>query len=219
MAHTNRPLFDKELSDIRDNLLRMGSMVDTAIDRAILALKNRDANLARQVIQDDAHINHLRFKIEEDCLTLIATQQPMAGDLRMVVASMNIVTDMERMGDHATGIAKTVVRIGDEPPVKPLIDIPQMAAVARSMLKRSLDAFLAKDPAAARAAAQQDDEIDSLYKAIFDELLQVMIQNPATVTNSTYLLWCAHNLERIGDRTTNIAERVVFMTTGTMEEF
>ncbi len=213
-----RPLFDRELSQLRDDLLRMGSLVDTAITRSIDSLKNRDVNLARQIVQDDAVINDLRFKVEENCMTLIATQQPAAGDLRMVVAAMNIVNDMERMGDHATGIAKTVIRMGDQPLLTPLVDIPRMSDLAREMLKRSLDAFLARDAEAARVIAAQDDNIDHLYKAIFDELLAIMAQDPSTISRGTYLLWCAHNLERIGDRVTNIAERVIFMTTGTMKE-
>jgi phosphate transport system protein len=218
MSQSLRSAFDRELSRVRDNLLRMGSLVDVAIERSVESLKNRDAALARQIIQDDAVINDLRFTIEEECLTLIATQQPAASDLRMVVAAMNIVNDMERMGDHATGIAKTVIRMSDQPLLKPLIDIPRMTNLARDMLKRSLDAFIARDAAAARAIAAQDDDIDHLYKAIFDELLAIMAQDPNTIPRGTYLLWCAHNLERIGDRVTNIAERVIFMTTGTMKE-
>lgn len=218
MAQSLRPTFDRELSKVRDNLLRMGSLVDVAIERSVESLKNRDAAMAQQIIQDDAVINDLRFTIEEECLTLIATQQPAASDLRMVVAAMNIVNDMERMGDHATGIAKTVIRMSDQPLLKPLIDIPRMANAARDMLKRSLDAFIARDAESARAVAAQDDDIDHLYKAIFDELLAIMAQDPNTIPRGTYLLWCAHNLERIGDRVTNIAERVIFMTTGTMKE-
>ncbi|HLF01886.1 MAG TPA: phosphate signaling complex protein PhoU [Anaerolineales bacterium] len=218
MAHSLRPALDRELSKVRDNLLRIGSLVDAAIERSVESLKNRDAAMARQIIQDDAVINDLRFTIEEECLTLIATQQPAASDLRMVVAAMNIVNDMERMGDHATGIAKTVIRMSDQPLLKPLIDIPRMANLARDMLKRSLDAFIARDAEAARAVAAQDDDVDRLYKAIFDELLAIMARDPETISRGTYLLWCAHNLERIGDRVTNIAERVIFMTTGTMKE-
>jgi len=215
---TARSVFEHELSEVRDNLLRLGSLLDTAIERALRSLQERDAGLARQVIDDDAAINDLRFKVEEECLVIIATQQPMAGDLRAVVAAMNVVNDLERMADHATGIAKTVIRMGDEPPVKSLVDIPRMAALVRDMLRQSLDAFLARDVEAARAIASRDDEIDHLYKAVFDELLQIMIADPATVSRATYLLWTAHNLERMGDRVTNIAERVIFMTTGDMQE-
>lgn len=218
MTASIRSIFDRELSRIRDNLLRMGSLVDTAIDRAINALGDRDIALAREVMEGDAAINDLRFTIEEECLTLIATQQPTAGDLRTVVAAMNIVNDMERIADHAAGIAKTVVRMGDLPLLKPLVDLPRMARMAREMLKKCLDAFLAHDVEAARSIAAQDDEIDHLYKTVFDELLGIMARDPSTITRGTYLLWCGHNLERIGDRVTNIAERVIFMTTGTMKE-
>ncbi|HLE28905.1 MAG TPA: phosphate signaling complex protein PhoU [Anaerolineales bacterium] len=218
MTSSMRLVFDQKYTEIRDNLLRMGQLLDAAIERSLTALKNQDVNLARQVIADDTAINDLRFTVEEECLALIATQQPAASDLRAVIAAMNLVNDMERMADHATGVAKTVLRMGAEPLLKPLGDIPKMADFARDMLRRSLDAFLAHDVEAARAIAMQDDEIDRLYKAVFDELLQIMIKDPTTVTRATYLLWCAHNLERIGDRVTNIAERVVFLTTGTMME-
>jgi phosphate transport system protein len=193
-------------------------LLDSAIDRSIRALQTQDAGLARQVIADDNVINNLRFVIEEECLAVIATQQPAASDLRQIIASMNLVNDLERMADHATGICKTVLRIGDEPLLKPLVLLPQMADAARDMLRRALDAFLARDSAAARAVANMDDQIDHLYRAIFDELLAIMVADPGTIQRATYLLWCGHNLERIGDRVTNIAERVVFMTTGQMQE-
>ncbi len=218
MTSGYRRAFDHQLIEIRDNILRMGQLVDGAIDRAMQALAQQDHALARQIISDDTAINDLRFKVEEACLTAIATQQPAASDLRMVIASMNMVNDLERMADHATGIAKTVLRMGDEPLLKPLIDLPRMAENARDMLRRGLDAFVAHDVAAARAVAGEDDTLDHYYKAIFDELLGIMARDPASIPRGTYLLWCAHNLERIGDRVTNIAERVVFMTTGTMKE-
>jgi phosphate transport system protein len=213
-----RSAFDQKYIEIRDNLLRLGQLLDAAIDRSMTALKNQDQALARQIVADDAVINDLRFTVEEACLALIATQQPAASDLRSVITAMNLVNDMERMADHAAGIAKTVIRMGDEPLLKPLVDIPRMANFARDMLKRGLDAFLAHDAEAARAIAAEDDEIDHLYKAIFDELLGIMARDPGTISRGTYLLWCAHNVERIGDRATNIAERVIFLTTGTMKE-
>jgi phosphate transport system protein len=163
-------------------------------------------------------VNKLRFDIEEECLALIATQQPTASDLRAVIAAMNIITDIERMGDHAAGIAKTVIKMGDEPLLKPLIDIPKMVTLSREMLKTSLKAFIDRDAPKARSIAKQDDEIDALYRAIFDELVEIMVDKPDAVERATYLLWCAHNLERIGDRVTNIAERVIFMSTGDMKE-
>lgn len=218
MTTSHRSVFDSRFTAIRDNLLRMSQLLDSAITRSMQALQHQDVDLARQIIADDTVINDLRFIVEEECLALIATQQPAASDLRAVIAAMNLVNDMERMADHATGIAKTVLRMGDDPLLKPLVDIPRMADYARAMLRQSIDAFLARDVEAARGIAAQDDEIDHLYKEIFDELLQIMVNDPTTVTRATYLLWCAHNLERIGDRGTNIAERVIFMTTGTMKE-
>jgi phosphate transport system protein len=196
----------------------MGLLVQDAIRNSLESLKQRDTNLAQEVIDRDLQINDLRFKIEEACLTLIATQQPTAGDLRAVVAAMNIVVDMERMADHASGIAKTVIRMGDEPLLKPLIDLPRMADLAREMLRDALDAFIKRDALGAKAIAPRDEEMDLLYKAIFDELVEIMAHKPDSVERATYLLWCAHNLERIGDRVINIVERVIFMTTGDMRE-
>jgi phosphate transport system protein len=218
MTTGHRGVLDQKLIEIRDNILRLGQLVDAAIDRSLQALAAQDHSLARQIIADDTAINNLRFTVEEECLTLIATQQPAASDLRTIITAMNLVNDLERMADHATGIAKTVLRMGNEPLLKPLVDLPRMASVARDMLRRGLDAFVAHDAAAARAVADEDDQIDHLYRAVFDELLAIMAHDPSTISRGTYLLWCAHNLERIGDRVTNIAERVIFMTTGTMKE-
>jgi phosphate transport system protein len=218
MSSSLRATFDKEYAAIIEDILKLGSLIDQAIAQALDSLQRRDQTLAQQIIDEDEEINLLRFKIEEACLTLIATQQPAARDLRGVVASMNIVVDMERLGDHAAGIAKTVIRMGDEPLLKPLIDIPRMAQTAREMLRMSLDAFIERDAEAAKAVVPIDDEMDHLYRAIFDELVEIMSHKPEGVERATYLLWCAHNLERIGDRVTNIAERVIFMTTGDMQE-
>jgi phosphate transport system protein len=217
-VRVQRTLYDREFSRVREDILRLGTQVDRAIDRALESLRQRDPLLAKQVIDEDAAINDLRFQVENACLALIATQQPAAGDLRAVVAAMNIVVDMERMADHAAGIAKTVIRMGDEPLLKPLIDIPKMAQAAREMLSDCLKAFVGHDAALAKKTAGRDTEIDTLYRAVFDELIEIMARDPTTVERGTYLLWCAHNLERIGDRVTNIAERVVFMTTGDMRE-
>ena len=213
-----RSTYDREFKQIVDNILKLGEMVDQAIANALKSLQERDQVLAQNVIEKDDDINRLRFEVEEACLTLIATQQPTAGDLRAVIATMNIVVDMERMGDHAAGIAKTVIRMGDEPLLKPLIDIPRMAQLSRSMLRESLDAFIERNEQKARIIAGRDEEVDHLYRAIFDELVEIMAEKPESVERATYLLWCAHNLERIGDRVTNIAERVIFMTTGDMQE-
>ncbi len=210
--------FHKKLQDIQDELLAMGSMVEKAISRSIKALKNRDLKLANQVIADDQKINEKRFEIEETCIQLIATQQPMAGDLRTLISVLNIITELERIGDHAEGIAKIVVMIGDEPPLKPLIDIPRMAEKTIDMLRRSLDAFMSCDESIAQQIAVEDDEVDQLYDHVFRELIGFMVEDPKTITRATRLLWVAHNLERSADRVTNICERVVFTVTGKMVE-
>lgn len=213
-----RGAYDRAYAQVETDILKLGDMVDTAISNALQSLEQRDQDLAQKVIADDEAINHQRFEIEESCLALIATQQPAAGDLRSVIAAMSIVVEMERMADHASGIAKTVIRMGDEPLLKPLIDIPRMVALAREMLRGALEAYVERDAPRAKAIALRDDEMDNLYKAVFDELVEIMAEKPDSVARATYLLWCAHNLERIGDRVTNIAERVVFITTGDMKE-
>jgi phosphate transport system protein len=213
-----RTTFHKKLSEIQDDVLTIGSMVEKAISRSIEALKNRDLTLAHQIIADDQKINQKRFDIEEKCIQLIATQQPMASDLRIIVAVLNIITELERIGDHAEGIAKIAVEIGDEPPLKPLIDIPRMAEKTNEMLRRSLGAFVNRDAESAIKIAAEDDEVDNLYNQVFRELLVFMMDDPKTITRATRLIWVAHNLERSADRVTNICERVVFVVTGKMEE-
>jgi phosphate transport system protein len=213
-----RESFDRQLREMQDAVLAMGSMVDKAIDRAIQALRTRDLALARQIVQDDAQINQQRFTIEDRCILLIATQGPIAGDLRTLASTLNIITDLERMADHAAGIAKITLLIGDEPPLKPLIDVPRMAEVSREMLAASLQAFVNRDKAAAYAIAARDDEVDQLYDQVYRELLTFMMADPSTINRATHLLWVAHNLERIADRVTNICERVLYLVTGKMVE-
>ncbi len=196
----------------------MSSMVENAIQRSVASLKTRDVALAQQVIEDDRNINQQRFRIEESCLLLIATQQPMASDLRTLAAILNIITDLERMGDHAAGIAKIALLVAGEPPLKPLIDIPRMAEIACEMLRGSLGAFLRRDVAEAWGIALRDDEVDQLYDQVYRELLTFMMADPSTIDRATHLLWAAHNLERIADRVTNICERVLFLVTGRMVE-
>ena len=213
-----RTVFHKHLREIQDDILAMGSMVSKAMLHSIEALKKRNMELAHEIITDDLKINNKRFEIEEKCIALIATQQPMASDLRTIVAILNIITEVERIGDYAAGIAKIVIIIGDEPPLKPLIDIPRMADQAVDMLRRSLDAFVSRDAEAAKKIIAEDDLVDNLYDQIFRELLTFMAEDPKTVTRATRLMWVAHNLERSADRVTNICERVVFVVTGKMEE-
>jgi phosphate transport system protein len=213
-----RTTFHKKLREIQDDVLAMGSMVEKAISRSIEALKERDVDKAHEIISGDLNINKKRFDIEEKCIQLIATQQPMASDLRSIICVLNIITEVERIGDYAEGIAKIVIMTGDEPPLKPLIDIPRMAKKTEDMLHRSLDAFVNRDADAAKKIAAEDDEVDNLYDQVFRELLTFMIEDPKTITKATRLIWVAHNLERSADRVTNICERVVFIVTGKMEE-
>jgi phosphate transport system protein len=213
-----RTAFHKKLREIQDDILTMGSMVSKALLRSIDALRNRDLELAGQIITDDQKVNGKRFEIEEKCIELIATQQPMASDLRIIIAILNITTEIERIGDYAVGIARIVIMIGDEPPLKPLIDIPRMADQTVDMLRRSLDAFINRDAEAAKKISSEDELVDHLYDQVFRELLIFMAEDPKTVTRATRLMWTAHNLERAADRVTNICERVVFIVTGKMEE-
>jgi phosphate transport system protein len=213
-----RTVFHKRLREIQDEILVMGSMVGKAILRSVEALKGRDINLAQLIIDDDLLINKKRFEIEERCIELIATQQPMATDLRTIAAILNIITEIERIGDYAVGIARIVILIGGEPPLKPLVDIPLMAEKTTDMLNRSLDAFIHRNAEAAKKIAKEDDMLDNLYDQVFRELLIIMAEDPKTITRATRLIWTAHNLERAADRVTNICERVVFIVTGKMEE-
>ena len=213
-----RTIFHKRLRGIQDDILVMGSMVQKAILRSIEALKSRVLDSAHQVIADDQNINHKRFEIEEKCIELIATQQPMAIDLRTVVAVLNIITELERIGDYAVGVARIVILTGNDPPLKPLVDIPRMADLTVDMLRRSLDAFVNRDADAARKISSEDDMVDHLYDQVFRELLTFMAEDPKTITRATRLMWAAHNLERSADRVTNICERVVFLVSGKMEE-
>ncbi|HYW88030.1 MAG TPA: phosphate signaling complex protein PhoU [Chloroflexota bacterium] len=214
-----RSNFHKELERLQDDVLVLGGMVERAILRAVNALRERDTAAAYVIESEDVLINRKRFDIEEATLLLMATQQPMASDLRRLAAIVHIVTDLERMGDYAAGIARICVQIGDEPLIKPLIDIPRMAEVTASMLRRALDALIERDVAAAEQIAQQDDEVDALYQQVYRELLMLMLANPRCIDQATHLLWVAHNLERVGDRVQNICERVVFVVTGKMHEF
>ncbi len=213
-----REAYHQALKNLQDEVLTMGDMVAIAITETVKALELRDTEASRKIIKNDVLINKKRFDIEEKCIFLIATQQPMAVDLRTLTSILNMVTDLERMGDHAEGIAKINLMMCDGPPVKPLIDIPKMAEIGLSMLKRCLKAFIDRDVEMARAICSVDDEVDAIHDRIYKELLMLMIENPRIIPEATYLTWVSHNLERIADRVTNIAERVVYMVTGKMEE-
>jgi len=213
-----REQYMRSLSHLRDQVVQLSSMVDKAIARSTDALKNQDVNLAQQVVAADHDINELRWGLEDEALAVIATQAPMAGDLRQIVAGLHIISELERMGDHAAGNAKIVLLTADEPPLKPLVDIPRMSQVARAMLASAVDSFINSDVELARKTMALDDEIDELYNQVYRELLTYMMQDPHTINRATHLLWAAHNLERIGDRTENICEFVVYSVTGNISE-
>jgi phosphate transport system protein len=213
-----RTIFERQLTEVQEDMLVMAGMVETAIERGIEALKTRNVNLAHQIIEDDLKINRKRYDTEDKCLELIATQQPLASDLRTIASVLHITVDLERMGDHAEGIAKIALMLADEPPLKPYIDIPRMAQVGIDMLMGSMEAFKDRDPDRARAICNQDDEVDALYDQVYRELLTFMFNDPRTIQRATYLIWVAHNLERIADRVTNICERVVYLVEGRIEE-
>jgi phosphate transport system protein len=213
-----REHYGQELADLRASVVAMASMTNKAIDNAVTALARRDVRLAEQVVAADRAINEHRWRTEEQALLVIATQAPMARDLRMIAAVIHIVTDLERMADHAAGIAKIALQTADQPPLKPLVDIPRMSEIAQAMLHDAITAFIEDDQAAARAIVARDDEVDALYDQIYRELLTFMLADPTTINQATHLLWVAHNLERIADRVTNICERVVFAATAQLEE-
>jgi len=213
-----RESFCKHIKRLEKDVVDMGQMVISAINRSIEALRDLNVDQAKQVIDDDVLVNKKRWDIEEKCINLIATQQPVASDLREIIAVLSIVTELERIGDYAEGIGKIVSLHGTEPLVKPLVNIPQMAAIGIDMLEKSIDAFLKRDAKAAEMVCRDDDKVDSLYEQVYRVLLSYMIENPRTITRATYLIWTAHNLERIADRVTNICERIVFLVTGRMEE-
>jgi phosphate transport system protein len=213
-----RKSFQEELKEIEKEMIDMGQMVSEAVIRSTQSLKDLNVDEAKKIIAGDLLIDQKRWDIEEKGLQLIARQQPVATDLRSIIAILSITTDLERMGDYCEGTAKIAILHGEEPLLKPLIDIPRMADKARDMLKRSLEAFVDRDEKRARAICDEDDEVDQLYDQIYRELISFMVEDPKTITRATYLIWAAHNLERIADRVTNICERTVFLVTGKMEE-
>ena len=206
--------FDRNLKLLQEELLLLGGLVEKAIVDAIEALKTRDIELSHKIVSQDDIIDQKTNQIEEKAIDLIATQQPIAIDLRTLMSVIHISVELERMGDYAEGIGKIGIMMGNDPPVKPLVDIPKMAAKASDMLKRSLDALVKRDPALARQVCEDDDEVDNLYDLIYKDLIALMIDDPTTIQRATYLMWVAHDLERIADRATNIAERVIFLVTG-----
>ncbi|HJN87811.1 MAG: phosphate signaling complex protein PhoU [Dehalococcoidia bacterium] len=210
--------FDLQLDLLQKEVEVLATTVAKSINLAVDALKERDLANSDQVVRDDDYIDQKRFEIEERCIDLIASQQPMARDLRVILALLHIAVELERMGDYAEGIAKISLAMGEDPPVKPLVDIPVMAEKATAMLHDSMDALFTRDVVKAQQVCQADDNVDELYDQVYRNLLLLMIKDPETIKRATYLLWVAHDLERIADRATNIAERVIFLVTGKLVE-
>jgi len=213
-----RETFERDLQELEDELLTLGSMVGQAITDSVASLKERDLDEARRLIAQDREMNEKRYALEAKALTLIATQQPMAGDLRTIAAVLSLASELERIGDYAKGIAKINLMMGDEPLLKPLIDVPRMARKTRDMLNGALRAFAQRDIELARSIPPEDDEVDGLYNQVYRELLTYIISDPRTIDQATYLLWVSHNLERAADRVVNICERVIFTVTGKLVE-
>ncbi|MEY2820194.1 MAG: hypothetical protein RL275_3657 [Chloroflexota bacterium] len=213
-----RKTFESDIQQVKDEVLALGSMVEHAIIGSVEALKKRDIKAAEKIIAEDKEINKKRFAIENQLMILIATQQPMAHDLRLLASTMEIISELERMGDYAKGIANINVRMGDEKLLKPLIDIPRMAEIGTSMLHRALTAFVNEDVEIAKSIPVEDDQVDALYNQIYRELMIFIIEDPKNIERANWLLWVAHNLERVADRVTNICERTIFIATGEFGE-
>ena len=216
---TVRGHLTRRLKQLEHRLLRMGSLVDEAIELSTRALLDRETLLARRVIDGDQKINKLRYQIEQECYMILATQQPLAKDLRRVVAAISISTNMERMADHAVGTAVLACRLNKQSEIKSLVAISRMAQIVRTMLRRSLDAYIQSDAQLASDVAEQDEEINLLEEQLLHKLISFMIQNPSYVQQATYILWISHNYERIGDRCKNICERVVYIVSGELADF
>jgi phosphate transport system protein len=213
-----RETLDRQLNEIFNEIIALSGMVEGAMLDAVDALKQRDLKAARIIYANDLIINDKRFEIENNALIMIATQQPMARDLRVLASVLDIASELERMGDYAKGIARIAILTGKEPPVKPLIDLPIMAKLTVDMLHRAVQAFVDADESSALAIPQEDDQVDDLYNRIYRDLLAIMTTDASTIDRATHLLWVAHNLERTADRVTNICERTVFVTTGKLIE-
>jgi phosphate transport system protein len=213
-----REKFEQDLKRLKADVLQLGELAERAVRGSVESLRRQDLARARTLIEEDRLINEKRFALENEALTLIATQQPMAGDLRMLASALELAAEIERIADYAKGIANITLTLGEEPLIKPLVDIPRMAEKACDMLHRSLDAFMRGDVELARALPAEDQEVDRLYEKIYRELIACVIANPACSDQAQHLSWVAHNLERVADRVSNICERVVFAVTGKIEE-
>ena len=214
-----RDTLDLKIRQLMDQILVIDSMVEMALIESVEALKKRDLKLAKRIYDSDARLNAKRFELENDCIITIATQQPiMAGDLRLMASILEVVGELERMGDYAKGIAHIAMIIGDQPHIKPLIDIPRMLELSVDMLHRAVGAFVNHDAETAWQIPAEDDQVDALYNQVYRELVTIMLVDPTTIDQANYLMWVAHNLERVADRVTNICERTIYVVTGKMIE-
>ncbi len=213
-----RKSFESDIQHLKDELLLLGSMVEQSTLDAVEALKKRDLQASRRIYETDLKINAKRYAIEEQVMVLIATQQPMAHDLRLLASILEVAGELERMGDYAKGIAMINLRMGEQPLLKPLVDVPRMAQIGTSMLHRALTAFVNEDAETARQIPAEDDEVDLLYNQVYRELMTFVLENPKNIERANWLLWVAHNLERLADRVTNICERTIFIVTGEIKE-
>jgi phosphate transport system protein len=213
-----RKTFESEIQHLKDEIIVLGSMVEQSIVDSVEALKNRDIQASKRVIELDNRINAKRFALENETMVLIATQQPMARDLRVLASVLEVISELERMGDYGKGIGVINIRMGSQPLLKPLVDIPRMAQIGTSMLHRALTAFINEDVEAARAIPPEDDQVDELYEQIYRELMTFIMEDPKNIERANWLLWASHNLERFADRVTNICERTVFIVTGEIKE-
>jgi phosphate transport system protein len=214
----SRPILDRSIVVVMDDLLRLSSMAEQAIATSMKALSERNAELAKQVNANDVTLNEIRYAIEETCYQLIATQAPNSTDLRTIVGAVSVATNLERIGDHAAGIARLTLRMIDQPLLKPLIDLPQMAEIAREMVRNAVLAFSDRNVALSEAVVKRDDAIDLLHQKVYDDLVAYMTKDVSTIERATFLLWVSHNLERIGDRACNICERAIYVATGELKE-
>jgi phosphate transport system protein len=213
-----REKFEQDLAQLQQKVVELGGLAEEAVAESVAVLQRQDMGRARALIEADRHINETRFALESEALVLIATQQPMASDLRALAAVLEIATELERIADYAKGIANITLMIGRQPLIKPLVDIPRMAALACSMLRRSLDAYLRADVKLAAGIPEDDAEVDALYEQVYRELITHLLADPKAIEQAMRLTWVAHNLERVADRVGNICERVVFSLTGSVEE-
>lgn len=208
-----RNYFDKELQELHHAMLKMCTVVEEALINSVYALKNQDVKMAQAVQDGDDLIDKMEFDIEDKCLKLIALQAPMAKDLRFIATALKIITDLERIADHAVDIARITIRLADEKYIKELIDIPRMGEIATKMVKESIDAYVKQDIEKAKEVAKMDDEVDALHKQIFRELLLIMMEDPKKINQATNFLFVSKYLERIGDHVTNICERIIYTVT------